>query len=146
LHRGALRAPTPGFPLFAVMRCDFLGGFFNHLWARETLLPQHRAALRGSPLSELRPSTAAAARDRWRFPRGRPGFAGEAEGWTRCQVPRTGPQRPFLTSPLAGGVRGRARPWGEASPGAFGLPLGPREPAGSPSPSWWGGHGPLGCV
>lgn len=24
--------------------------------------------------------------------------------------------------------------WAEASPGAFGLPLGPREPAGSPSP------------
>lgn len=61
--------------------------------------------------------------------------------WMPSQVLCTGPEHPFLTSPLAAACwKGTwaSVAWGEASSGAFWLPLGPREPARSPSPSWWG--------
>lgn len=61
--------------------------------------------------------------------------------WMPCQVLCTRPEHPFLTSPLAAACwkdTWASVAWGEASPGAFWLPLGPHEPARSPSPSWWG--------
>lgn len=54
------------------------------------------------------------------------------------QVPCTGPERPFLTSPLAA-PRWKAAwasvAWGDVSPGAFWLPLGP-PPLPTGSPCW----------